>query len=285
MGSDCRIITHGAPSGATDRARSLVDVLESRWSRFRDTSEISWLNESSGRPAVVSTSTLDLLRRAMYATHHTDGLFDPFMLEELEALGYDQSHAEPRNGLVEAAAAVVADQTRLVELPSGHRIDPGGVGKGYACDVVAQQLFDEGVDDAVVVMGGDLRIVAVDPGFVTEVEIQDPWDRDRVVGTIEVGPGAVATSSTLWRRWADSDGCERHHLLDPRTRRPASTDLVAATVVAGETWWAEALAKAVVIGGSDIGETMLDHHGVSALLTFADGQMRRVGPALSSTAA
>lgn len=277
MGSDCHIITHGAAVGATERGRALVDDLERRWSRFRDTSEISWLNRNAGRSALVSDSTVGLLRRAMYAASRTEGLFDPFMLEELEALGYDQSHAEVREAIADATNEVLVDQTCLVELPAGHHIDPGGVGKGYACDVVAQQLLSEGADDAIVALGGDLRIVAAEPGFIAEVEIQDPWDRAAVVGTIWIGPGAVATSSTLWRRWLDSDGLQRHHLLDPRTRQPADTDLAAATVIAGETWWAEALAKAVVIGGSEMGVALLEHHRASALLTFTDGEMRQVG--------
>ena len=124
MGSDCRIITHGAAVGATERGRAMVDDLERRWSRFLDTSEISWLNRNAGRSALVSDSTVGLLRRAMYAANRTDGLFDPFMLEELEALGYDQSHAEVREAIADATNEVLVDQTCLVELPAGHHCDP-----------------------------------------------------------------------------------------------------------------------------------------------------------------
>jgi len=42
----------------------------------------------------------------------------------------------------------------------------------------------------------------------------------------------------------------RHHLIDPRTGAPSDTDVSLATVVAGEAWMAEVLAKAVVLAGS-----------------------------------
>lgn len=155
---------------------------------------------------------------------------------------------------------------------------PGGIGKGYAADLVAAQLLDEGADWVVVVLGGDVRVGGERLKLSTvEVEIQDPFDATRVAGSLRVDSGAVATSSTLRRRWRNSDGEERHHLLDPRTRRPACTDLAAATVVAGETWWAEALAKAAVIGGSTKARELIGRHGASALLTHTDGTQEHVG--------
>jgi thiamine biosynthesis lipoprotein len=82
--------------------------------------------------------------------------------------------------------------------------------------------------------------------------------------------GAVATSSRLRRRWRTVDG-EAHHLIDPRTGRPARTDVVAATVVAGETWWAEALTKALFVAGLDSLDELDDVGDVHAVLVAADG--------------
>ena len=61
--------------------------------------------------------------------------------------------------------------------------------------------------------------------------------------------GAVATSSTRQRRWQDASGRPQHHLIDPRTGRPADSGLSQVTVHGAEAWMAEVLAKAVLIGG------------------------------------
>jgi thiamine biosynthesis lipoprotein len=83
----------------------------------------------------------------------------------------------------------------------------------------------------------------------------------------------VATSGTSVHRWHGSQG-PTHHLIDPATRRPAVTDVVQATVVAGTAGLAEALAKAAVIRGSHDGLELLDRAGAwAALLLLQDGHL------------
>lgn len=291
MGSACRITVDG-PDDLVERGRRLVHDLEIRWSRFRNDSEISWLNSQDGRLAQVSSITADLLRRAVWAREHTDGLFEPLLLDELVELGYDASHDTSGHVAVPApldeALAAFGAGTGIVRVPAGRRFDPGGLGKGFAADVVATHLLDAGADAVAVCLGGDVRLGGhvVADAALRVVDVLDPWESERVAATLHLGShtaatrasaGAVATSTTLNRRWTDSDGCERHHLLDPRTRRPAETDLVAATVVAGEAWWAEAVAKAAVIGGTDVALDMLARHGLHGLLTCDDGTVLTAG--------
>ena len=77
--------------------------------------------------------------------------------------------------------------------------------------------------------------------------------------------GAVATSTTLRRRW-QRDGQIRHHLIDPQTGLPSDTDLTLATVVAAEAWVAEVLAKAVLLAGSAHPFDILGGTGAEALV-------------------
>ena len=59
--------------------------------------------------------------------------------------------------------------------------------------------------------------------------------------------GALATSSTLRRRWSTDEG-EAHHVIDPRTGQPSTGAAVACSVIAAEAWWAEALATTMLVG-------------------------------------
>ena len=64
----------------------------------------------------------------------------------------------------------------------------------------------------------------------------------------------------------------RHHLIDPRTGRPSTTDLVQATVVAGQAWVAEGLAKAILLRGSANPFDLLPT-GIEAAAIHRDGRV------------
>jgi thiamine biosynthesis lipoprotein len=90
---------------------------------------------------------------------------------------------------------------------------------------------------------------------------------------------AMATSGTDYRRWQHQDQMV-HHILDPCTGRPASSDLVSVTVLAKEAAYAEAWAKAALIMGSQAGFAALSTKQLGALLVDQDGTVTMT-PALS----
>jgi thiamine biosynthesis lipoprotein len=126
-----------------------------------------------------------------------------------------------------------------VRLEKGTNLDLGGIVKGWACDRVVEAGYA-----TIVSAGGDVR--SLDPSLV--VEILD--DTDELAAEVHVGVGALATSSRSRRRWI-VDGREAHHIIDPRTLRPAITPVVSASVIAETAAEAEAGAKAVLIMGTD----------------------------------
>ena len=69
------------------------------------------------------------------------------------------------------------------------------------------------------------------------------------VAVISLDHGAVATSSVAVRRWVAPDGRAMHHLLDPQTREPARTGLLAVTVTCADPAWAEVWTKALFLAG------------------------------------
>ena len=84
---------------------------------------------------------------------------------------------------------------------------------------------------------------------VWPVALEDPRDSDQTLAILRVGPGAVATSSIMKRRWQQGKRV-RHHLIDPRSGAPAETDWLSVTVIAPHATTAEVFAKALLIGGS-----------------------------------
>lgn len=260
MGSDAHVVVVGGTAGMLHRAQLRLDDLEARWSRFRPTSEISRLNAAGGRPVVVSEDTAQLMRRSLDGWRLTGGLFDPTMLAAVTAAGYDRSFdmlpaGEVRRAALEmstagSACAEIELSGHLVRLPAGIGVDPGGIGKGLAADLVAEELMAAGASGVCVNVGGDLRVAGVGP--------RDNWwtvsiDHPRAVAPVSmlaIRERGVATSTTLLRRWTTAEGVPQHHLIDPRTLHPSLSTIELASVTSPSAWRAEVLAKAMLLSGS-----------------------------------
>lgn len=277
MGTDAHLVVVDGPERLLGLAAGRIRELEQRWSRFRPESELSRLNGATGRPTLVSADTFALISAAVEAWRATGGRFDPTVGPALIAHGYDRDFRLLADRVAPVGSSGPAPTPSDVDLvpalpgvtlPVGVTIDPGGIGKGLAADLTARTLAEAGAGGALVNLGGDLRAVGRAPddeGWV--VSIPDPLQPDHELARLSFAEGAVATSSTLRRRWATDDG-PAHHLIDPATGRPAEVEVVAATVVAAEAWWAEALATLLLLSGPD-GLSLLDE--AEAVVVAADG--------------
>ena len=168
MGTTARLLVRGGAPEALDRAEDSLHGLEAKWSRFRPETELSLLNAAGGgRPVVVSAVTFALIARVVDAWRRTGGEFDPTGLAAIRAWGYDRDFAEVVSEPDDAndishpfggCADIELDPTvRAVTLPRGVTLDLGGIGKGYAADLVSEELVAAGAAAVCVDLGGDLR--------------------------------------------------------------------------------------------------------------------------------
>jgi thiamine biosynthesis lipoprotein len=271
--------------GAGDQLAPLLDLaaariteLELRWSRFLHDSEVSALNRHAGRALQVSADTVALVEAMVRGWHATERCYDPSLLAALVDLGYDASRQSPeavtalspraeRRG--EPGAIGVDPEQRVVMLPAGTAIDPGGVGKGLAADIVVDELIEAGADGALVEIGGDLRVAGrapVSEGWIVAVDTGAAVD-----STIALQAGGVATSTSRRRTWR-TGGVDRHHLIDPATLDPSDNGCTSCTVIAGTAAWAEVFTKVAFVRSLDEAIGTFDRHRLAASLTTEDGQ-------------
>ncbi|KUL42553.1 hypothetical protein ADL12_09925 [Streptomyces regalis] len=285
MGSTGHLLVTGAGPKLLALARTRLAELEALWSRFRPDSELCRLNASLGQWVTLSPPTVAVVRRAVRAWEVTGGLFDPTVLPALEAAGYTRSFAspapEPSSFAAPARApgcAGIEIEDDRVRLPVGVRLDLGGIGKGYAADLLTEELLAAGAQGACVNLGGDVRAAGSPPGAdAWVIAVEDEARPGTDLAWLALAEGAVATSTRLRRRWRRGSE-EVHHLIDPADGTPADTPVATVTVVAAETHWAEVLAKAALIAGPAAGAVLLEAHGVAGLLVTEDGTALRVGP-------
>lgn len=256
---------------------------ECRLSRFREDSELSKLNRSEGREVQVSPVLWEVLQLALHAARSSDGLVSPTVLDALVVAGYDRTfealqssgsptpHPAPTPG-ASWRTVTLDEYVRAVCLQPGVRLDLGGVAKGWAADRAACRLAEHG--PALIDAGGDIAVSGpMADGSRWPIGVADPHDLGGQIATLALDGGAVATSGRDYRRW-ERDGEARHHIIDPRTGRPAETDVLSATIVAPTAREGEVAAKVALILGSDEGLDWIEARPtLAALLVLDDGTL------------
>jgi thiamine biosynthesis lipoprotein len=279
MGSDAHVVVVGGPPRGADAAKRRIDDLECRWSRFLPDSEVCAVNRGAGSAVRVSPDTILLVRRALEGWRLSGGAFDPTVLGPVVRAGYDRSFDElppgapPGRSALDLGAAGIEVFGDSVRVPAGTGFDPGGIGKGLAADLVCADLLAAGAEGVCVNLGGDVRVCGTGPdGGAWTVAVDHEWSAEPVA-LLGLADGAVATSTTLRRRWRAADGVSRHHIVDPQTGLPSDTDVTLATVVAATAWVAEVLAKAVLLGGAATPFDILGGTGAQGLVVDDGGRV------------
>ena len=294
MGSKVVAILDGEPPAPIlDDVPAWFEEWEQELSRFRIDSELSRLNASPGQRRAVSETIWDVFAVSLEAGQLTDGLVNPLILDDLVHAGYDRTFDLMQTDLlyegVRAAAAgpwefpafnplpapgsiVIDEARRIVCLPPGAGLDFGGVAKGWAAHQAMLRLKAAG--PALVSAGGDVSVSGPRAsGDPWRIGVENPFQSDGYVEMIYLEGGGVATSGKDHRHWR-REGIFQHHIIDPRTRLPASTDILSTTVIAGTVMRAEAIAKAVLISGSEAGLAMIEEwEDADAILVLDNGRL------------
>jgi FAD:protein FMN transferase len=238
---------------------AFIASMERRLTRFDETSELAQLNRAGGTWFSASDELYSLVHAAQTFYFQTDKLFDPSVLELLEREGYNQSLDIIRTRgaftVPDLAPAARLDfgevefdaDGRAIRMPSGMRVDLGGIAKGWIAENATHMLA--GFSKACAVdAGGDMCMAGkpIDGGW--RVALEDPRDPANTLAILRLGPGAIATSGVTKRAWQLA-GIPKHHLIDPRSGHSAETDWLAVTAMAPHAAAAEVFAKALLIAG------------------------------------
>ncbi|MGE5591084.1 MAG: FAD:protein FMN transferase [Bacillota bacterium] len=254
--------------------------VEAVLTRFDPASPLCQLNAAAGSWVLVPPLLYRAVAAALQAARETGGAYDPTVLAALEAAGYSRSFELGPQSAGQASPAgrwsaiSLEPRVGVIRLPAGVRLDLGGIGKGLAVDGAAWRARREAKRQGrppsyVVNAGGDLAVQASGGEPPVQVHIDDPLHPGRNLASLRLRRGAVATSSTLGRRWGEG----LHHIIDPRTGRPADSGVAAATVVAGMASRAETLAKACIVLGAERGMELLKSKGCLGILVTDDGSV------------
>jgi thiamine biosynthesis lipoprotein len=274
-------VDRSAATRAIDAAFDEIERVEALLSEWRETSEISAVNREAGRrPVRVGPELYEVIERSLELRERTGGAFDITFAACGRLWSFPESRVpepeEIEDCLANVGGEIVLDpEGSTVFLPDpGMRIGIAAVGKGYGVDRAVEVLADRGITNYIVDGGGDIRLSGSKGDRSWSVGIQHPRQPGRVFEALQLDAGAVVTSGD-YQKFFERDGVRYHHILDPRTGRPAPAS-IAVTVLAPDATLADALATGLFVMGPQAGLELVESlPGVEALFFGPHMQVHR----------
>ena len=228
-------------------------------------SELTALNSAifSGRPKQVTPELAEFVREAQAFAKQGDYLFDPGIGQLIKLRGFqaDEFKAElPPPADIKAwlaskpsIADISIDGTTIRSRNRNVALDFGGYLKGVALDRAAAILRAQGINNALINIGGNVMALGSKEGKPWRVGIQHPR-QPGPMATVMLADGEAIGTSGDYQRYFEVNGQRYAHLLDPRTGYPADhTQAVTVLIPSGPKagTLSDATSKPIFIAGPD----------------------------------
>ena len=267
-----------------------LQAFDNSLSMFNPNSVISKINRNE---QVVT----DSLFEAMYLEAHrvsqlSDGAFDITVAPLVHAWGFGKKTQDPKakeqDINIDSLKALVGyekihlENHRIVKDNEHITLDASAIAKGYACDVVADLLRQNGSDNLLVDIGGEVVLQGVNQkGEAWRVGISRPkidaMGMEKELQEVIASNDLCMATSGNYLQYYFVDGQRRSHTIDPRTGRPVQHSLLSATVIASSGMRADALATAcMVLGEAEAIEMINNAEDAACYLIVAEHDTLRV---------
>lgn len=267
-------------------ALALCDKYEKIFSRTRTDSEIYLLNEGKLPQEdgyyILSEECAELIGKGLYYSELSGGAFD-ITIEPLSSL-WDFTSGEKQipdpQTLVEAQKHVGYEKVELKGnkirfQEDGMGLELGAIAKGYIADKIKEFLISEGVESAVIDLGGNVLCIGARPdGEAFRVGIQKPFaDRNETVATAGIRDRSVV-SSGIYERYFEKDGKLYHHILNPKSGYPYENGLTAVTILSDESVDGDGLSTVCFALGMEKGLELINSlPDTQAVFITEDGEL------------
>jgi len=215
--------------------------------------------------------------------NESEGAFDITVAPVVNAWGFGFTEpADVDSALIDSLLQYVGmNMVRLenglvVKEKKGIMFDVNAIAQGYAVDVIAEFLEEQGLKNYLVEIGGEVRTKGRNSrGEPWRVGIDKPIDGLQLPGVqieavVSLSGKAMATSGN-YRRYYEKNGVKYSHTIDPKTGYPVQHNLLSASVVADDGMTADGFATAFMVLGLEKSIKLLEKRtDLDAYLIYND---------------
>ncbi len=247
-----------------DECFAIIERYDNLLSRTKQGTSIYQLNDTGS--VEMEEDVLELLKKGLYYSELSGGVFDitaePITsqwdfkaevpaLPDADALAEAVKHVDYKNLVIEG------NKVSLTDPASG--VDLGAIAKGYIADQVKEYLLSEGVENAIINLGGNVLCIGTKPdGNTFNVGIQYPFEaRTDTIAIVKIDDFSVVTSGIDQRNFAIDDTLY-HHILDTETGYPCDNGLLAVTILSPQSVDGDGLSTTCFALGLEKGMELID---------------------------
>lgn len=234
----------------------LCKEYDKKFSKNNKDGEIYKINHAKGKPVKVSDDTITLIKKALYYSHLSDGIFDITIGAVSNLWDFKEAKKVPSAKKINAARKtvnykniVISDNT-VTLTNKKTQLDVGAIAKGYIADRIKDYLQDEGIKHAVINLGGNVLTIGTKPdGSEYNIGIQKPFDKTgQPITSVKLTDKSIVTTGIYQRYFKKGDEIY-HHVLNPKTGRPCKTNLYSVSIITDSSLTADALSTICCLMG------------------------------------
>ncbi|MGL5068050.1 MAG: FAD:protein FMN transferase [Sarcina sp.] len=259
MGTSVKITLYNHKDEKTmDKAFERIKAIEDTVSINKEGTELNELNKNAGvRPIKLSADSIEIIEKGLEYSQLSKGSYDISIgpLVKLWSIGLPEakvpSEEEIKNTLKNIDYSKIKINENEVFLEEeGMILDLGSIAKGYAADEVVELLEDEGIEKAVIDLGGNIYVMGKKAqGQKWKIGIQNPFaNRGTAIGSILLEDKSIVTTG-VYERYIEDGDTKYHHVLNPKTGYPYETEIAGVTIIADESIDADSLSTLVFTKG------------------------------------
>ncbi|MEG0662634.1 MAG: FAD:protein FMN transferase [Anaerovoracaceae bacterium] len=239
---------------ATEKAIGEIKKLDEEFATNNVKGQIYKVNQEG--KGTVEGATKEVIGKAIDLYSDTEGAFDITVFPLVEKWGFiSKDYAVPKEEELKELLTLVGSDKIALDKKNGDlsfrregmKIDLGGIAKGYTSNRIIEIMKEEGITSGIVSLGGNVQTLGNKPdGEPWKIGIRNPDPEKEVLGVVKVKDKAVITSGG-YERFFVQEGKTYHHILEPKTGKPAENELVSVTIISEDGMLADGLSTALFV--------------------------------------
>ncbi len=240
-----------------DNCFDIINNYDKKLDSFSTESTVRQINST---PKQVDNDIYELLETNLNYSRQTNGLFNPTLgtLIELWDINEPEVKEPPSPNEIKEALAhtninnLILNNGMVSILDNNEIINLGASSKGFIADKLKEYLKDQGIDSALINLGGNILLIGNKDGeeFLVGIDNPDNTDSD-YIATLSASDKSIVTSGISQRYFQDSQGNIYHHILNPFTGYPENNDLKEVVIVSDNSLDGDILSTALFLMGKD----------------------------------
>ncbi|BCN94109.1 FAD:protein FMN transferase [Thiomicrorhabdus immobilis] len=247
---------------AIEQVEQTFQIMHHEWHAWEKGGIVSKINQAIANQQAITIpqSVADFIVKSQRLSQQSMGLFDPGIGSLVELWGFHSEKWQGPPPSDEAIRAWLSHKPSIANLSiqgnqliSSNRyvqLDFGGNAKGLAIDIALQTLQDDGIKNALVSIGGDMKAMGSKDHQAWSIGIQNPQNPNQAIAQIALSGGESIVTSGNYQRYFEWQGKRYSHILDPNTGYPANT-FSSVTVIHADATTADSAATAILVAGPE----------------------------------